>query len=118
MASLVRNFASGMVPASQVTIMASEQAKEITRQACILQERESQELRGLQNRVNEFERESGVKISNKWESAPDVGKAVRAVLHGRYAPTPRREWERLQRDVSNILATVNHQISKLDEVKP
>ena len=118
MASLVRNFASGMVPASQVTIMASEQAKEITRQACILQEREIKELRGLQNRVNEFERESGVKISNKWESAPDVGKAVRAVLHGRYAPTPRREWERLQRDVSNILATVNHQISKLDEVKP
>ena len=118
MASLVRNFASGMVPASQVTNMASEQAKELTKKACSSQEREIKELRALQKRVAEFEHESGVRISNTWENAPDVGKAVRAVLHGHYAPTPRSEWERLQRDVSNILATVNHQMAILDEVKP
>lgn len=37
-------------------------------------------LKDLQSRVEAFEQASGIKIANRWESAKDIGEAVRFVL--------------------------------------
>ncbi|MDH5667852.1 MAG: hypothetical protein OEY86_07575 [Nitrospira sp.] len=114
-ASLARNFASGMVPASQITNLASEQAQELARMAGIRQERELKELQDLKNRVVEFEKESGVRIADKWPHAPDVGKAVREVLRGKYAPIPRQEWESLRKHLSYMISTIDQEIGCIQE---
>ena len=70
--SILRNISESSVPMDQVDALAEEKAKQLA-------EHQSSELKQLREHVAEFEKLSGVSLTNQWDYG-NIGAAVKMVI--------------------------------------
>ncbi len=83
--SIVRNVEKSYVPRSSLAGEVKKMATGMREENSYQHEQRKSDLDALKKEVSDFERESGIKISDEWRhNGTDVGKVVHSILDSRF----------------------------------
>lgn len=111
-ASLVRNFAEGMVPAGQVDNLVAARLELEIKKRQFDHERARERYEQQAKQIQDFETAAGFKITEAWNPPGDVGALVKSVLRGEHDRIP-KQLQNLRESAVRILAAIDRDLQAL-----
>ena len=109
-ASLVRNFAEGMVPQTQVEQLAAVKLEQAMKDRDRGHQYDRQRVEILERQIRDFEAAAGFKITESWNPSHDVGLIVKSVLRGEHSRVPDK-LRHLRSAAENILQSIDRELA-------